>query len=130
ARHDDHSKFGSHFSPRAYLVWNANTNWTIKGGISQGFKTPRLEQLATGINGFGNQGRTPLLGTPTLMPETSTSTEFAVFYDNRDNFRISATLFHNRFEDKIATGAPVTNCTFGLTQDQYNAGGYSTTGCV
>src|SRR5690606_17321414 len=33
ARHDDHSAFGSHFSPRAYVVWNAAENWTLKGGI-------------------------------------------------------------------------------------------------
>ena len=130
ARHDDHSVFGAHFSPRAYLVWNATPQWTLKGGISQGFKTPRLEQLTSGINGFGNQGRTPLLGSPGLMPETSTSTEFAVFYDNGSNFRASATVFHNAFEDKIATGAPVANCTFGLTAAQYAAGGYPTAGCV
>lgn len=130
ARHDDHSTFGSHFSPRAYLVWNATDQWTLKGGISQGFKTPRLEQLAPGINGFGSQGRLPLLGTPTLTPETSTSTEIAAFYDNRDDFRASVTLFHNKFEDKIATGTPVANCTFGLTRAQYDAGGYPTAGCV
>lgn len=130
ARHDDHSVFGSHFSPRAYLVWNATPEWTIKGGVSQGFKTPRLEQLASGINGFGQQGRLPLLGSPGLMPETSTSTEVAVFYDNGGALRASATLFHNQFDDKIATGTPVANCTFGLTAAQYAAGGYPTTGCV
>lgn len=130
ARHDDHSTFGSHFSPRAYLVWNATDQWTLKGGISQGFKTPRLEQLAQGINGFGQQGRLPLLGTPTLTPETSTSTEIAAFYDNRDDFRASVTLFHNTFEDKIATGAPAINCSFGLTQAQYAAGGFPTAGCI
>ena len=130
ARHDDHSVFGAHFSPRAYLVWNATPEWTIKGGVSQGFKTPRLEQLASGINGFGQQGRLPLLGSPGLMPETSTSTEVAVFYDNGGALRASATLFHNQFDDKIATGTPVANCTFGLTAAQYEAGGYPTTGCV
>jgi len=129
ARHDDHSTFGSHFSPRAYVVWNATDNWTLKGGISQGFKTPRLEQLAEGINGFGAQGRLPLLGSPGLMPETSTSTEFAVFYDNRNNFRASMTVFHNAFDDKIAAGPQVANCLFGLTQAQYDAGGYPATGC-
>ncbi len=130
ARHDDHSKFGSHFSPRAYLVWNASDAWTFKGGVSQGFRTPQLEQLAEGINGFGQQGRLPLLGTPTLQPETSTSTEIAAFYDGGPGFRASLTLFHNAFEDKIASGAPVANCTFGLTRAQYEAGGYPTNGCV
>ncbi len=129
ARHDDHSTFGSHFSPRAYLVWNPNEIWTVKGGVSQGFKTPRLEQLASGINGFGAQGRLPLLGSPGLMPETSTSTEFAVLYDDHQRLRAGVTVFHNKFEDKIATGVPIANCIFGLTQAQYNAGGYNTSGC-
>jgi len=130
ARHDDHSTFGSHFSPRAYLVWNPTDVLTVKGGVSQGFKTPRLEQLAEGINGFGAQGRLPLLGTPTLQPETSTSTEFAVLYDDHRRLRAGVTLFHNQFDDKIATGTPVANCTFGLTEAQYAQGGYNTTGCV
>lgn len=129
ARHDDHSTFGAHFSPRAYLVWNPSEVWTVKGGVSQGFKTPRLEQLASGINGFGAQGRLPLLGSPGLKPETSTSTEFAVLYDDHDRLRAGLTLFHNQFDDKIATGVPIANCLFGLTAAQYSAGGYNTSGC-
>jgi len=40
ARYDDHDVFGGEISPRAYLVWNTTENWTIKGGISKGFKAP------------------------------------------------------------------------------------------
>ena len=130
ARHDDHSTFGSHFSPRAYLVWNANDNWTLKGGVSQGFKTPRLEQLASGINGFGSQGKLPLIGTPTLKPETSTSTEFGVYYDNLNGFSANATVFNNTFEDKISAGNPVANCSAGLSLAQYNAGVGGPAGCI
>ncbi|MEM9965221.1 MAG: TonB-dependent receptor, partial [Asticcacaulis sp.] len=130
ARHDDHSTFGSHFSPRAYLVWNATPNWTVKGGVSQGFKTPSLDSLAPGINGLGRQGALPLLGTPTLQPETSTTTEMSVFYDNRRDFRVSLTVFNNKFEDKISTGVPVKNCAFGVSTTEYNAGNYSKTDCV
>ncbi|MFC5342584.1 TonB-dependent receptor domain-containing protein [Brevundimonas staleyi] len=129
-RYDNHSTFGGHFSPRAYLVWNANGNWTVKGGVSQGFKTPRLEQLAPGINGFGQQGRLPLLGSPGLTPETSTATEVAVFYDNRDNFRASFTVFNNQFEDKIASGPALTNCAFGVSAANYAAGNYNKTNCT
>ena len=129
ARHDDHSTFGSHFSPRAYLVWNPSAVWTVKGGVSQGFKTPRLEQLASGVNGFGAQGRLPLLGSPGLMPETSTSTEFAVLYDDHQRLRAGVTVFHNQFDDKIATGVPIANCLFRLTQAQFDVGGYNRSGC-
>lgn len=130
ARYDEHNIFGDHISPRAYLVWNATPNWTLKGGVSQGFKTPRLDQIAPGITGFTGQGTRPTIGTPTLQPETSTSTEFAVFYDNRDNFRANVTLFHNSFDDKIATGQPLNNCSFGLTQAQYAAGQQGLPNCA
>lgn len=129
-RYDEHNIFGDHISPRAYLVWNATPNWTLKGGVSQGFKTPRLDQIAPGITGFTGQGTRPTIGTPTLQPETSTSTEFAVFYDNRDNFRANVTLFHNSFDDKIATGQPLNNCSFGLTQAQYAAGQQGLPNCA
>ena len=129
-RYDEHSTFGDHVSPRAYAVWNANAFWTIKGGVSAGYKAPRLEQLAPGINGFGGQGRIPLVGSPGLTPETSVSTELAVFFDNRDDFRASFTLFHNSFDDKIATGVPIANCTAGVSRADYDAGNYPQTNCV
>ena len=59
ARYDDHSIFGGQTSPRAYAVWNATPSWTVKGGVSKGYKTPRVEQLSPGINGFGGQARSP-----------------------------------------------------------------------
>ncbi|WP_421730153.1 TonB-dependent receptor domain-containing protein [Brevundimonas sp.] len=129
-RYDDHSDFGDQVSPRAYLVWNATPAWTLKGGMSAGYKTPRLEQLTPGINGFGRQGTLPLIGTPTLTPETSIASEVGVYFDNGGPIRANLTLFRNDFEDKIATGVPIANCTFGLDQAQYDAGGYSTTGCA
>lgn len=129
ARYDDHSVFGDHVSPRAYLVWNAADHWTLKGGVSQGFKTPRLDQIASGITGFTGQGTRPTIGTPSLQPETSTSSEFAVFYDNRDDFRANVVIFYNEFQDKITSGPGLPNCSFGLTQAQYDAGEEAFPGC-
>ncbi|KAK0358443.1 hypothetical protein LTR94_035429, partial [Friedmanniomyces endolithicus] len=100
------------------------------GGVSGGYKTPRLEQLTPGINGFGRQGALPLIGSPGLQPETSVAYEFGVYFDNGSTFRANATVFRNDFEDKIASGQPIANCTFGLTQAQYDAGDYSKTGCA
>ena len=112
ARYDDHSTFGSKWSPRAYAVWNIDDRLTLKGGVSRGFKTPRVEQIASGIIGFGNQGRTPLIGTPGLTPETSTSYEAGLYYDGQGFFSGNVTLFNNDFKDKIATGPGIPNCTF------------------
>ncbi len=120
ARYDDHSTFGSKWSPRAYAVWNVNDALTLKGGVSRGFKTPRVEQIAEGIIGFGGQGRIPLLGTPNLVPETSTSYEAGIYYDADGVFSGNVTLFNNDFTDKIAAGPGIPNCRFAGNPDRPN----------
>lgn len=112
ARYDYHDKFGSHVSPRAYLVWSPTDNWTFKGGYSEGFKTPRLDQIAEGITGFTAQGTRPTIGTPTLKPETSRSFELGSIYSRDNGFKVAGTIFFNRFEDKIADGDGLLNCSF------------------
>ncbi len=106
-RYDRHQAFGGNFSPRAYLVWNTTDNWTLKGGVSKGYKTPDLNDLHNGVNGATKQGQTITIGNPNLKPETSTSTEFGVYFDNLTGFNANATVFHNKFKDKIATGNPI-----------------------
>lgn len=120
-RYDNHSVFGDHFSPRAYLVWNATDAITLKGGVSKGFKTPRLEQIASGIVGFRGQGTIPFLGTPSLQPETSTTYEAGAYIRGSQGLQANVTVFHNEFNDKIAAGPTFANCAFGLTQAEYDA---------
>ncbi|MYL23198.1 TonB-dependent receptor [Halomonas alkaliantarctica] len=103
-RYDHHDAFGSQFSPRGYLVWNTTPEWTLKGGISRGYKTPSLNDLHAGINGVTGQGTILTIGNPNLEPETSTSSEIGAHYDNQQGFTASATLFYNQFDDKIASG--------------------------
>ncbi|GGD03126.1 TonB-dependent receptor domain-containing protein [Halopseudomonas salina] len=124
ARYDHHNIFGSQISPRGYLTWRTNDQWTLKGGVSTGYKTPKPNELYPGIVGFGGQGVSPFAGSPDLQPETSTNYEVAAYYDNLDNFNINATLFFNRFKDKIARADAVPNC--------YDANGvkYLSSGCV
>lgn len=111
-RYDHHDVFGSHVSPRAYAVWNVNDNWIVKGGVSRGYKTPRLDQLTPGINGFRGQGTIPSIGTPTLKPETSTNFELGAIYDSNSGFMIGVTAFHNDFKDKISSGNDIPNCSW------------------
>ena len=118
ARHDHHSLFGGQTSPRGYLVWNATPNWTVKGGLSKGYKTPRVEQLSPGINGFGGQGTIPLVGSPGLKPETSTTTELGVYFDNLAGFTASGWVFNNHFRDKITSGTGLINCSYRLAPNR------------
>lgn len=106
-RYDHHDAFGSQFSPRGYLVWSASDAWTLKGGVSRGYRTPTLNDLHDGINGVTGQGTILTIGNPDLEPETSTSSELAAQYDSGEGFMASATLFHNRFDDKIAAGPDI-----------------------
>ncbi len=108
-RYDHHNVFGSRTSPRVYGVWNLSPGWTLKGGISTGYKTPKTSDLYPGITGFGGQGVSPFVGTPGLKAETSVNGELAVYFESRE-LSFNATVFTNRFRNKIATAENVPNC--------------------
>ncbi len=123
-RWDDHEVFGNHLSPRLYGVYTVSPQWTVKGGVSTGFKTPKTTQLYDGVTGFGAQGTSPMFGNPDLQPETSTSTELAVYWQSPDGHNANLTLFHNEFEDKIASQS----CGPGTTLTCTSAGEYADIG--
>ncbi|MDR5906608.1 TonB-dependent receptor domain-containing protein [Franzmannia qiaohouensis] len=105
-RYERHDAFGGNVSPRGYLVWNTTDHWTLKGGISRGYRTPSLNDLHPGINGVTGQGDTLTIGSPDLQPEKSTNYEIGAAYDNLNGFSANATLFYNEFDDKIASTEP------------------------
>lgn len=98
-RYDHDSQAGGHVSPRLYGVWTANSNWTVKGGVSTGFKAPSLRQT------LGDWGATSKggdrYGNPNLAPEKSLSKEIGVIYDTNHGLLTSVTIFDNEFKDKI-----------------------------
>lgn len=109
ARYDDNEQFGGQWSPRGYLVWHALPQWTFKGGVSQGYKTPRINQTVDGIIGFGSQGTLPLLGNAGLKPETSTTSEIGMIFDDAKGLIFNATYFYTSFRDKIESQS-IFNC--------------------
>ncbi len=118
ARRDEHSQFGDHLNPRAYLVWSAAPSLSVKAGVSQGFKAPQLNQIANGITGFTAQGTRPTIGSPNLLPETSTSAELGFIFDGQNGTRLSLTAFNNHFNDKIANGPGLLNSTFSASPNR------------
>lgn len=102
-RYDNHDVVGDNLSPRAYAVWSAAPKWTLKGGVSQGFKTPALNQFYDGINGVAGQGTIFSYGNPNLKPETSTSYELGVVFDNQQGATAGLTVFRTEFKDKLGT---------------------------
>ncbi|WP_394004376.1 TonB-dependent receptor domain-containing protein [Luteimonas sp. WGS1318] len=110
-RHDDHNRFGGHVSPRVYAVYDLAPNWTLKGGVSTGYKTPKTTDLYDGITGFGAQGTTPFVGNPDLQPETSVNSEVALYWSSPDGgHNVNITAFRNDFKDKIDSGETTQSC--------------------
>lgn len=103
SRYEHHEQFGGHFSPRAYLVWDVADAWTLKGGVTTGYKAPRMGQLHKGISGVSGQGKTNLLGNPNLKPEESVSYEAGVYYDNPAGLNANVTGFMTDFSNKIVS---------------------------
>ncbi|MDR0666282.1 MAG: TonB-dependent receptor [Campylobacteraceae bacterium] len=127
-RFDDNEKFGSHFSPKAYLVYHLTNELTLKGGVTSGYKAPLLRDAAPDYTGVSRGG--VMIGNPDLIPEKSINYEVGVNYDNKDlGLSASAVVFKTDFKDKITkTGKicqPNTACTYKDTVYPPHANGYT-----
>ncbi|WP_408619061.1 TonB-dependent receptor [Celerinatantimonas sp. YJH-8] len=102
-RYEHHDSFGGHFSPRAYLVWHALDDWTVKGGVSTGYRTPSLSNLHDGVSGITGNGTVSTIGNPDLDPEESTNYELGIYYQNDADFNANITFFVNRYKNAISS---------------------------
>lgn len=103
-RMDRDQNYGSHWSPRLYGVWHPAEFWTLKGGVSTGYRSPDLRMSAANwgqATGGGTQDGM-LVGSPALQPEKSVSEEIALLWDGRQGLNAGLTLFSTDFKDKIA----------------------------
>lgn len=102
-RLDKDEKFGDHWSPKVYGVWDLNDHWVIKGGVSTGYKTPALRATVAewGQATGGGQSKGVIVGNPELKPEKSINYEVSFNWDNLDNLNAGLTLFNSEFKDKI-----------------------------
>lgn len=99
-RLDDHEVFGNHFSPKAYLVYQATDSLTFKGGINKAFKAPDGSKLSPEYSVISCGGACYLTGNADLKPESSTSYE-AGFELKQKDWNLSLSLFNNDIEDLI-----------------------------
>lgn len=114
-RVDESEDYGSHVSPRLYSVWNFSPAWTIKGGVSTGYRAPTLRETSPDWGAVSRGGN--IYGNPDLKPETSLNKELGVLYDSGQRISGSFTVFHNDFEDKITrVSCPIDICSAGPNQ--------------
>jgi outer membrane receptor for ferrienterochelin and colicins len=102
-RMDKDENYGTHWTPRGYGVWHLAEQWTIKGGVSAGYRSPDLRQSSASWGQVTGGGRLDgiIVGNPDLKPEKSLSEEIALLWDNSENLNAGITLFNTDFKDKI-----------------------------
>lgn len=114
-RLDDDENYGSHVSPRLYGVWGLASRWTLKGGVSTGFRSPNLREITPDWGQISRGG--DVYGNPDLEPETSLNKELSLHYRVPGGFSSNITVFHNDFDDKITRVAcPQSICDAGPNQ--------------
>lgn len=105
-RMDREGRFGTHWSPRAYGIYKFDGGWSLRGGVGSGFKAPKLRQTAASYcmsSGGNSPRRGSLCGNPNLKPETSRSAELGLRFDGKNEASFAATLFNNRFHNKVVS---------------------------
>lgn len=105
-RYDENEFFGSNFSPKAYAVYKATDNFTVKGGVISGYKAPSLRNSSPEymLNSMGGA----ILPNPDLEPETSLTYEGGFAYQNSDLGLLASLMFYQTdFKDKITRSARI-----------------------
>jgi len=101
-RADHHQQFGWHHSPRLYSLWHLPLGFSVKGGVGKGFKAPTLKQLSAEYSALGGGGGFTIVGNPDLKPETVTSYELGLNWQNEEHSG-GITAFQNDLKNLIQT---------------------------
>ncbi|MDR5857872.1 TonB-dependent receptor [Halomonas eurihalina] len=127
-RYDDDENFGGHFSPRIYANYHLDPQWTLKGGVSTGYKQPGLAAATEGFGRPTGRGSAVIIGNESLDPESSTNYELGFVFDNAQNdFTASAMLFHTQFDDKISEERLCQGPSEGFSDPSYRECNYAGT---
>lgn len=120
-RYDHPEDYDDNLSPRGYLIYMPNRNFTVKGGVATGYKAPTMLQSApvdihlniTGEIYRGNTG---------LKPEKSTTEEIGLYYHNEHDTDAHVTFFHTDFKNKIDLSDAVNVAGVGDVRTYENVG--------
>lgn len=99
-RFDENEFFGDNFSPKAYAVYKATDNVTLKGGVISGYKAPSLRNSSPDymLNSMGGA----IMPNPNLKPETSLTYETGFAFTHPElGLSASLMVYQTDFNDKI-----------------------------
>ena len=124
-RFDQHSAFGSNFSPSLNASHALTDSITLKAGIARAFKAPNLFQqnpeyiLYSRGNGcaVNTTGGCYIIGNETLEPETSINKEIGISYNDDLGWNAGLTYFHNDYRNRIS---PSTTAVSSLSTTTVN----------
>ncbi|MET0267441.1 MAG: FepA family TonB-dependent siderophore receptor, partial [Duganella sp.] len=113
-RFDDHSQFGSNWSPSLNASYELTPTITLKGGVARAFKAPNLYQSNPNylyytrgngcpVNNPNLGGGCYVRGNADLDPEISVNKELGVAY-NSNGYLAGLTYFRNDYKNKITGG--------------------------
>ncbi|ATR84713.1 ligand-gated channel protein [Pseudomonas defluvii] len=112
-RMDRDENYGTHWSPRLYGVYHPTEQWTIKGGVSTGYRSPDIRAAVDDWGQITGGGGDPaiIVGNSALKPEESVSQEIGFIWDNLEGFSTGLTVFNTDFKDKITEQRRCTDST-------------------
>lgn len=119
-RYDDNQQFDGHLSPRLYSVYHLAPQWTLKSGISTGYRAPSLTEMEADWVQESCNGRCDVYGNSDLTPEQSINSEMGLYYHDNSSLNANITVFYNDFNDKIDTEDLEENCTETYCDSRYN----------
>jgi len=120
-RYDDHENFGGHHSPRAYLVFHATPNITVKAGVAKAFRAPTLLQNSPNWGSVSCGSATTgcyIIGSTELKPETANSKELGVRAEY-ERFSAGVTVFHNDLKNMIDISSRTRDVTLAPTYSNF-----------
>ncbi len=97
-RFDEHSDFGSHWTPRASLTYSILKQLRLKASYGEGFRAPGFMELY--VPTYMKRGKLVYDPNPDLDPETSTSYEIGIEGEYKQ-FSGQVMAFKNSIDDMI-----------------------------
>jgi outer membrane receptor for ferrienterochelin and colicins len=98
-RLDNHSEFGTHFSPKLSSLYRVTDNLRVRGSYGQGFRAPNFKDLY--LNFTNVTAGYQVLGNPNLQPESSHSWNLGVEYQVLDGLLGRIHIYRNDLQNLI-----------------------------